>query len=135
VYKTNGRCSAIVKQIFSQLGGLGVKLLVYSKCWAVVNKTGLIWALPRDLLQADSTVFWTFSICKRIAKLNALLFKQRFALRQLKEFGFGRKSMESIILTEAEDLVRGFHSDAGTPISTTTRFNAVIFISQKLSSL
>jgi hypothetical protein len=31
VYTTNGRCSAIVKHFFSQLGGLGVKPLVYSK--------------------------------------------------------------------------------------------------------
>lgn len=46
-------------------------------------------------------------------------------MRHLKEFGFGRKSMESIILTEAEELVRDFGKDAGKPISTTTRFNAV----------
>ena len=48
-----GYCKA---KLFSQLGGLCVKLLVYSKCWAVVNKTDLIWPLRRDLLQEDSTV-------------------------------------------------------------------------------
>ena len=48
-----GYCKA---KLFPQLVGLRVKLLVYSKCSAVVNKTGLIWPLSRDLLQKDSTV-------------------------------------------------------------------------------
>jgi hypothetical protein len=52
-----GYCKA---KLFFQLEGLHVKLLVYSKCWAVVNKTGLIWPLPRHSLQADSTVFYIF---------------------------------------------------------------------------
>jgi len=42
---------------FPQLGGFGVKLLVYSKCSVVVNTTGLIWPIPPHLLQKDSTIY------------------------------------------------------------------------------
>lgn len=52
--------------------------------------------------------------------------QRRFALRHLKDFGFGKRSMESLIMDEVTELVSGFRRDAGQPISTQTRFNIAV---------
>ena len=62
-----------------------------------------------------SILFWT----------NYYFFKQRFVLRNLKEFGFGKQSMENVIMIEAEELVFHLKKQSGTPISTRTLFNMV----------
>ncbi|CAG7821290.1 unnamed protein product [Allacma fusca] len=52
--------------------------------------------------------------------------QRRFALRQLKEFGFGKRSMESLVMDEVNELIQGLRKDAGKSISTRNRFNAAV---------
>ncbi|XP_035709560.1 methyl farnesoate epoxidase isoform X2 [Folsomia candida] len=54
------------------------------------------------------------------------LEQRRFALRQLRDFGFGRKSMESIIAEEAVELAERLQSHCGKPMSIQMAFNAAI---------
>lgn len=52
--------------------------------------------------------------------------QRRFALRHLKDFGFGKRSMENLVLDEVAELIQGFKRDVGKPISTQTRFNVAV---------
>jgi methyl farnesoate epoxidase/farnesoate epoxidase len=54
------------------------------------------------------------------------LEQRRFTLRHLKDFGFGKKTMESVIQEEVSDLIERFKETAGKPISTENAFNAAI---------
>ncbi|XP_035706095.1 farnesoate epoxidase isoform X2 [Folsomia candida] len=52
--------------------------------------------------------------------------QRRFALRHLRDFGFGKKSMEHLVLDEISELVENLKKDAGRPISTQNRFNIAV---------
>lgn len=52
--------------------------------------------------------------------------QRRFTLRHLRDFGFGRKSMEAIIAEEALELTDRLKAHEGKPISTDNAFNAAI---------
>jgi len=54
-----------------------------------------------------------------------VFLEKHFFLRNLKEFGFGKKSMEGVILIEAEELVATLMNLTGKPISTHSLFNPV----------
>ena len=47
-------------------------------------------------------------------------------VKNLRDFGFGRKSMESMIQEEVKALIDLLKRDIGKPISTKTAFNAGI---------
>jgi len=50
--------------------------------------------------------------------------QRRFVIKHLKDFGFGRQSMESIILDEVVDLVSRLKLTQGIPMSTRHFFNS-----------
>ena len=52
--------------------------------------------------------------------------QRRFALRHLRDFGFGKKSLEPLVVEEAMELISGFRRDLGKPIKTSTRFNVAV---------
>ncbi|CAG7836818.1 unnamed protein product [Allacma fusca] len=52
--------------------------------------------------------------------------QRRFALKSLRDFGFGKKSMEAIIMEEVNELIAGFKSQHGTPVTTQNRFNIAV---------
>jgi len=52
--------------------------------------------------------------------------QRRFVVKNLRDFGFGRKSMESMIQEEVKALIDLLKRDIGKPISTKTAFNAGI---------
>jgi cytochrome P450 len=52
--------------------------------------------------------------------------QRRFALRTLRDFGFGKKSMESAVHEEIKDLIETFKKSAGKPQSTKNAFNAAV---------
>jgi len=41
---------------------------------------------------------------------------RRFTLRQLRDFGFGKSSMESMIMEEVNEILRWMKSQEGTPV-------------------
>jgi hypothetical protein len=59
--------------------------------------------------------------------------QRRFSLRHLRDFGFGKTSMESIILDEAVELINRFSLEDEKPVSTQTRFNAAMYYFKHLS--
>ncbi|CAL8110137.1 unnamed protein product [Orchesella dallaii] len=52
--------------------------------------------------------------------------QRRFALRHLRDFGFGKRSMENLVMDEVTELIKGFRRDSKKPISTQTRFNVAV---------
>ncbi|CAG7725436.1 unnamed protein product [Allacma fusca] len=52
-----------------------------------------------------------------------LLEQQKFTKKTLKDFGFGRKSMENLILEEALELVQSFRETNSKPVYTGHRFD------------
>jgi hypothetical protein len=48
--------------------------------------------------------------------------QRRFVLRNLRDFGFGRKTMEALIHEEIEELMTTFRKEIGKPISTQHKF-------------
>lgn len=42
---------------------------------------------------------------------------RRFLLRQLRDFGFGKSTMEGLIMDEANELIETYKQKAGTPIT------------------
>ena len=52
---------------------------------------------------------------------------RRFSLRTLRDFGFGKRSMEHIIMEEVRELTDRLRSSCGTPLSTQHTFNAAVF--------
>ncbi|CAL8109685.1 unnamed protein product [Orchesella dallaii] len=52
--------------------------------------------------------------------------QRRFALRNLRNFGFGKHSMESQLLYEAQELMTFFKENQGKPIGLRNKFNASV---------
>lgn len=52
--------------------------------------------------------------------------QRRFTLRHLRDFGFGTKSMESIVHIEIQELIERFKETAGIPINTMNQFNIAV---------
>jgi methyl farnesoate epoxidase/farnesoate epoxidase len=52
--------------------------------------------------------------------------QRRFALRHLRDFGFGKKSMEGAILENASDFINVLKSKKGSPISTERMLSLVV---------
>jgi hypothetical protein len=52
--------------------------------------------------------------------------QRRFALKTLRDFGFGKKSMESMVLEEAAELIETFKKGVGKPTQTQNKFNAAV---------
>ena len=53
--------------------------------------------------------------------------KQRqFTIREMKNLGFGKSSMESRIIDEALEVIESLKMEKGQPVSTTFRFNAIV---------
>jgi hypothetical protein len=55
--------------------------------------------------------------------------QRRFALRNLRDFGFGRKTMESMAQEDIVELINGFKRDTGLPIDTARRFSTAVLSS------
>lgn len=51
---------------------------------------------------------------------------RRFSLRNLRDFGFGKASMESMISDEVSHLLERLRQDSGKPISTLNYFNIAV---------
>eukprot|EP00094_Tigriopus_californicus_P010881 TCALIF_10496-PA protein Name:"Similar to Cyp2j6 Cytochrome P450 2J6 (Mus musculus)" AED:0.07 eAED:0.07 QI:0/0.78/0.7/0.9/1/1/20/349/2332 len=52
--------------------------------------------------------------------------QRRFSLRQLRDFGFGRSSMESMILEEVQKLCKSLQEEAGKPLDLSFKMNISI---------
>lgn len=54
--------------------------------------------------------------------------QRRFTMRSLRDFGFGKKSLESIIQQEICELIENLQKEcrSGAPISTTNKFNPAV---------
>jgi len=52
--------------------------------------------------------------------------QRRFALKTLRDFGFGKKSMEAIVSDEVVELIDSFKKTVGRPIQTQNKFNAAV---------
>ena len=52
--------------------------------------------------------------------------QRRFALRRLRDFGFGTRSMEAIVQDEIQELIERLKQDVGKPISMQNRFNGAV---------
>lgn len=72
--------------------------------------------------------FHTYHLCKGIVAAEGQQWSEqrRFALRHLRDFGFGKKSMEGCIQDDATDLINGFLKDAGKSISTNRRLQMIV---------
>lgn len=53
--------------------------------------------------------------------------QRRFALRNLRDFGFGKKSMESVIHEDITDLMENFKEHNGKPFVPHRKFSTAIF--------
>jgi len=51
---------------------------------------------------------------------------RRFSLKSLKDFGFGKKSLESVLVEEADRMVEFFVEKKSEPVYVQTLFNLVI---------
>lgn len=54
------------------------------------------------------------------------LEQRRFAMRALRDFGFGRSSMEEMILNEAQELCDWLKKQEGRPVELTRRFSLAV---------
>jgi cytochrome P450 len=54
------------------------------------------------------------------------LEQRRFTLRHLRDFGFGKNHMESLIMDEVVEMIEGFKKEEGQPIAPKGRFNLAI---------
>jgi methyl farnesoate epoxidase/farnesoate epoxidase len=54
------------------------------------------------------------------------LEQRRFTLKTLRDFGFGKKTMDAIIMEEVNELIASFKSQHGQPITTQNRFNIAV---------
>jgi cytochrome P450 family 2 subfamily J len=52
--------------------------------------------------------------------------QRRFILKNLRDFGFGKKSMEGFVQQEIEELIETFKKDVGKPMTTQGKFNAAV---------
>ena len=52
--------------------------------------------------------------------------QRRFVLKTLKDFGFGKKSLEGVLLEEADSLADFFREKQGEPIKVQNLFNVAI---------
>jgi hypothetical protein len=52
--------------------------------------------------------------------------QRRFTLKNLRDFGFGKGSMENLIKDEVVELVQSFRKELNQPVSITSRFNASV---------
>ncbi|CAG7726561.1 unnamed protein product, partial [Allacma fusca] len=52
--------------------------------------------------------------------------QRRFALRHLRDFGFGKNSMESLVMDEVIEFLGELKADSGKAISTRNRFNLAV---------
>jgi hypothetical protein len=52
--------------------------------------------------------------------------QRRFALKTLRDFGFGKKSMESMVADEVNELIDTFKKLSGKPFQTQNKFNAAV---------
>lgn len=52
--------------------------------------------------------------------------QRKFTLRHLRDFGFGKNQMETLILDEAKELIEAFKIDEGKSITLGRRFNLAI---------
>ena len=53
--------------------------------------------------------------------------QRRFSLRTLRDFGFGKRSMENIIMEEVRELSSHMAKTSGQPFKTQLLFNPAIF--------
>jgi len=51
---------------------------------------------------------------------------RRMVLKNLRDFGFGKQTMEGVVQEEIKELIANFEKDLGNPISTQNRFNAAV---------
>jgi hypothetical protein len=52
--------------------------------------------------------------------------QRRFTLKSLRDFGFGKRSMEVLVQDEVKDLIEAFKKLEGKPMSTQHKFNAAV---------
>lgn len=52
--------------------------------------------------------------------------QRRFTLKSLRDFGFGKKSMETIVYDEINELIDTFKTMTGKPMQTQNKFNAAV---------
>lgn len=52
--------------------------------------------------------------------------QRRFTLKSLRDFGFGKKSMETIVYDEINELIDNFKTVVGKPMQTQNKFNAAV---------
>ncbi|ODM92367.1 Cytochrome P450 2J6 [Orchesella cincta] len=52
--------------------------------------------------------------------------QRRFALKSLRDFGFGKKSVETIVYDEITELIDNFRKTIGKPMQTQNKFNAAV---------
>lgn len=52
--------------------------------------------------------------------------QRRFILKNLRDFGFGKKSIEGFIHEEIKELIDSFKKSVGRPITTLNKFNAPV---------
>ncbi|CAL8102464.1 unnamed protein product [Orchesella dallaii] len=52
--------------------------------------------------------------------------QRRFALKSLRDFGFGKKSMETVVYDEINELIDTFRKTIGKPMQTQNKFNAAV---------
>ena len=55
--------------------------------------------------------------------------QRRFALRNLRDFGFGKKSMEGVAQEDIVELINGLKKEVGHPIETSRRFSTAVLSS------
>jgi len=55
--------------------------------------------------------------------------QRRFALRNLRDFGFGKKSMESLAHEDITELIGNLKKEVGHPIATAGRFHTAVLCS------
>jgi len=53
--------------------------------------------------------------------------QRRFSLRQLRDFGFGKSSMEEIVMDEVKEISDWLKREEGNPVSLTHRFSLATY--------
>jgi len=52
--------------------------------------------------------------------------QRRFTLKHLKNFGFGKNQMETLIIDEAKELIEGFRKEGGLAFNPAKRFSLAV---------